>query len=275
MIKKKERKVFEDPIKILDEEKKSREPQAKAVATEVKTGKTFRKKKTRSPAYLKSLKKINPTKAYHLDEAIKLAKETAYAKFNSSIEAHFQLGIDTDKDEQKVRTNLVLPHGTGKSPVVIAFVPVDRVSAVRGAGADLIGDEEKIEEIGRGLINFDVVVADPSIMIKLSKVAKVLGPRGLMPNPKSGTVTTDAAKVVREIKKGRVEIKSETAAPLLHAVIGKTDFSEEQLRENFLSLLAALIAAKPAKTKGNFIRSLTFSPTMGPGIKVDLDSLPK
>ena len=163
---------------------------------------------------------VNKDKFYSLREAIRLSKETSYAKFDATIEAHFNLGIDTTKDDQKIRITIVPPHGTGKVKK-FSLCPDRSIKDAKEAGADIIGDETKIDQIAKGVIDFDVIVSDPSFMLKLSKVAKILGPKGLMPNPKSGTVTPDPVKAIKELKKGRVELRSETSAPLLHTLIGK------------------------------------------------------
>lgn len=231
------------------------------------------KKRSRGGNYAAVAGRVNPGKLYGALEAIRLAKETSFVKFDATIEAHLNLGLDVSKDDQKVRVTLVLPHGTGRQKKILAFVPIEAVNAARLAGVDIIGDDQKIEEIGKGTIDFDVVVAEPSFMAKLSKVAKVLGPKGLMPNPKSGTVSPDPVKAIGELKKGRVELKTETGAPLLHTVIGKKSFDDQKLLENLQAVLSAVKAAKPAKTKGVFLQGLTLSATMGPGVRVDLTSL--
>lgn len=231
------------------------------------------KKKEHSVTYKKINVLVNKDKFYSLSEAIRLAKETSYAKFDATIEAHFNLGIDTTKDDQKIRITVVPPHGTGKVKKILAFVPIESIKTAKEAGADLIGDDAKIDQIAKGVVDFDIIVSDPSFMLKLSKVAKILGPKGLMPNPKSGTVTPDPVKTIKELKKGRVELRSETSAPLLHTLIGKKSFEDQALVENFTTIFSALKSAKPSKTKGTFIQAVTISATMGPGIKVDLGSL--
>lgn len=235
--------------------------------------KAKRKKKEHSESYEKVKVKVNKDKSYAIAEAIRLAKETSYAKFDATIEAHFNLGLDTTKDDQKIRTTVVPPHGTGREKKILAFVPIESIKASIEAGADIIGDEAKIDQIAKGIVDFDVIVSEPSFMLKLSKVAKILGPKGLMPNPKSGTVTPDPVRAIKELKKGRVELRSETNAPLLHTIIGKKSFDDQALFENFMAVFNALKSAKPSKTKGIFIQAVAISATMGPGIKVDLTSL--
>lgn len=273
MTKKKTGKTEKDEVKTAavpetPKEKVSAEPKKVKSPKKAKT-----KKKAHGQSYQKQTTKVNANRLYPLAEAIRLAKETAYAKFDASLEAHFNLGLDVSRDDQKIRATTVLPHGTGKVKRILAFVSLETAAAARQAGADLIGDEKKIEETAQGKIDFDVVVAEPSFMPKLSKVARILGPKGLMPNPKSGTVSADPVRAISELKKGRVELKTETNAPLLHTTIGKKSFEDQALVENFLAVYNTLKAAKPAKTKGVFIQSISLSPTMGPGIKVDLTSL--
>lgn len=245
-----------------------------ASATPVaRIAKKHKKKDNKSQKYVKVLSHVIKGKFYPLSEAIKLVKETAIGKFNPTIETHFNLGLDVTKDEQKVRTTVVPPNGTGKERKVLAFVPMESIKGAKEAGADIIGDDAKIEEIAKGTIDFDVVVADPSFMARLSKVARILGPKGLMPNPKSGTVTSDSIKAIKDLKKGKIELKTETNAPLLHTIIGKKSFTDSQLLENFMAVYNTLKAAKPSKTKGTYIEAVTLSSTMGPGIKVDLLSI--
>ncbi len=261
----------------LIEEEKEKAPKTVATSTispPRKISKKSRRKKTHSPSYEKRLGKISPERFYSLDEALRLVKETAYAKFDATIEAHFNLSIEIEKDDQRVRTSVVLPNGSGKEKRILAFVPMEKTEGAREAGALAIGDEKKIEEIARGVIDFDVIVADPSFMAKLARVAKILGPKGLMPNPKSGTVSSDPVRAIAELKKGKVELKTQSNAPLLHTIIGKVSFGQQELVENFLAVYNALKAAKPAKAKGVFVKALTLCATMGPGIKVDLTSLP-
>ena len=244
-----------------------------AVYPPKKISKKSRQKKAHSVSYGKQIGKISQERLYSLDEALRLVKETSYAKFDATVEAHFNLGIEVEKDDQKVRTSVVLPNGSGKEKRILAFVPLDKVEGAQAAGALAIGDEKKIEEIARGVIDFDVIVADPSFMVKLAKVAKILGPKGLMPNPKSGTVSNDPIRAITDLKKGKVELKTQSNAPLLHTIIGKVSFEEKALFGNFLAVYNALKAAKPVKTKGVFIKAITLCATMGPGIKVDLTSL--
>lgn len=269
------KKIAKKEIKIENPEVtevKPKEVASKAGALK-KEKKARVKKKEHGQSYERVKIKVNKDKFYAIAEAIRLAKETSYAKFDATIEAHFNLGLDPSKDDQKIRTTVVPPHGTGKEKKILAFVPLESMKTAKEAGADLIGDEAKIDQIGKGVVDFDIIVSDPSFMLKLSKVAKILGPKGLMPNPKSGTVTSDPVKAIKELKKGRVELRSETSAPLLHTLIGKKSFEDQALVENFITIFNALKSAKPSKTKGTFIQAVTISATMGPGIKVDLGSL--
>lgn len=214
-------------------------------------------------------KLIDRTKAYPLEEAIKLAKETSTVKFDASVEAHFRLGIDPAQTDQKVRTQAVLPHGTGKILKVAAFVTAAKELEAKEAGADIVGGEElvkKIKETGR--TEFDVAVAEPAVMKSLAAVAKTLGQRGLMPNPKTNTVGEDVGKLIRELKGGRIEIKTDDSGNI-HQVIGRVSFPDEQLLANFEALKKSILAAKPEGVKADFIRSITLAPSMGPGIRVE------
>lgn len=209
-------------------------------------------------------------KAYVIAEALESAKKMSLTKFDSSVEVHFKLGIDPKKGDQQIRAALNLPFGTGKQIKVAAFVSAANEQACRQAGADLVGGEELIEEIAKSeKTDFQVAVAEPAIMRSLSKIAKVLGTRGLMPSPKNETVTANPAVAVAELKKGKISFKNDDTANL-HVIIGKTSFATANLVENFNALLDAVKKAKPASSKGTFIKNCVISTTMGPGIKVQL-----
>jgi large subunit ribosomal protein L1 len=218
--------------------------------------------------YQEAAKLIDPKKVYGIDEAVELVKKTNVTKFDATVEVHVRLGIDPKKSDQSIRGTVVLPNGSGKSKTVMAFVTSAKEKEAKEAGADFIGTEETLAEIAKtGKINFDVAVATPDMMPKLAKVAKVLGPKGLMPNPKSDTVSTNVTKMISELKKGKVAFKNDDGA-IVHTIIGKASFSAAQLKENYEALMEALRKAKPSNSKGIFIKGATIANTMGPGIRV-------
>jgi len=209
-------------------------------------------------------------KAYAITEAIELTKKLAKTKFDSSVEVHFRLGIDTKKGEQQVRAAVTLPHGTGKTLKVAAFVSADKEKEVKAAGADYVGGLELIEEIKKTeKTDFQVAIAEPSMMKDLAQIAKILGTRGLMPSPKNETVTPNPAQAVAELKKGKISFKNDDSANV-HAVIGKASFATEKLAENYNSFLDAIKKAKPTTAKGTYIKNITLTSTMGPGVKVQI-----
>jgi len=211
---------------------------------------------------------IDQTKAYPLAEAIALVKKSAKTKFDASVEVHFRLGVDTQKGEQQVRLAVSLPHGTGKTIKVAAFVTPAKEKEVRAAGADYVGGEELINEIKKNeKTDFQIAVAEPGMMKNLATIAKILGTRGLMPSPKNETVTPDPAKAVAELKKGKVSLKNDDTGNI-HVAMGKVSFPAESLMENFTALLEAVRKAKPATSKGIYLKNITINATMGPGIKV-------
>ena len=213
---------------------------------------------------------INKTKAYPIAEAIELVKKTAKTKFDASVEVHFRLGLDTQKGEQQVRLAVSLPHGTGKTIKVAAFVTPAKEQEVRAAGADYVGGEELINEIKKTeKTDFQVAVAEPGLMKNLAAIAKILGTRGLMPSPKNETVTPDPAKAVVELKKGKVSLKNDDTGNI-HVAMGKVSFPPQSLIENFTVLLEAVRKAKPATSKGVYLKNISLSSTMGPGIKIAL-----
>ncbi len=219
--------------------------------------------------YRKALELLEGKTNCTLEEAIKLLKETSTTKFDSSCEIHMRLGIDTTQADQLVRSTIALPHGTGKKVRVIAIVPDDKVKEALEAGAAAAGNEELIEEIVKGFMDFDVVVATPDVMKNLGKVAKTLGTKGLMPNPKAGTVTPTPGKTIKEIAGGRVEYRTDKQGQI-HQIFGKVSFSEDQLLENLKTFLKAVVDARPAAVKGVFVKNLSVATTMGPGIMLDV-----
>ncbi len=236
--------------------------------------KTSRKKKgqkIRSKKYTQAARRLDLKKSYPLPEALAICRKIAYTAFDSSLELHLNLDLDIGDDDQKIRTTLTLPHGRGKEVKVLAFVDGPKSKACSQAGADAIGSEETIEEIASGqALNFDKIVSTPDFMPKLAKIAKILGPKGLMPSPKTGTVTLEPEKAITELKKGKLEIKTEPQAAIIHLSFGKTSFPDDHLQENFETVIRAVKEARPAKVKPDFLKSATIAPTMGPGVKVDL-----
>jgi large subunit ribosomal protein L1 len=213
-------------------------------------------------------KKVDRLKRYPLDEALKLVKELAYAGFDESIEVAVRLGIDARKTDQQIRGSVVLPHGTGKELKVLVFAKGDKEVEAREAGADFVGGDEMVEKVQGGWLEFDKAVATPDMMGQVGKLGRVLGPRGLMPNPKVGTVTFEVAHAVKEIKAGKVEYRTEKTG-IVHAAIGKRSFEENSLEENLRTFLETIIKAKPAASKGQYLKSITLSSTMGPGVKLE------
>lgn len=218
--------------------------------------------------------KIDLTKEYSLEDAVSLVKESSYARFDESIDLAVNLGIDPRKSDQMVRGAVVLPHGIGKKIRVLVFAKGEKEKEAIDAGADYVGSEDLVEKISKGWLDFDKAVATPDIMGLVGKLGKILGPRGLMPNPKLGTVTFDIAKAVKEIKAGKVEYKAEKAG-IVHVSIGKVSFDSKKLRENVKAIIDSLVKAKPATSKGKYLKKLSISSTMGPGISVDITSLGK
>jgi large subunit ribosomal protein L1 len=223
----------------------------------------------RSKSYRAIAEKIDFDKLYSPLEAIKLAKEAAGSKkFNSTIDVAMRLGVDPRKADQMVRGTVLLPHGTGKTARVLVFATGEKAEAAKAAGADFVGDDDMIKKVTDGWLDFDAVVATPDLMGKVGRLGRVLGPRGLMPNPKTGTVTPDVTKAVTDIKGGKIEFRVDRHANL-HFIIGKASFDEAQLVENYSAALEEILRLKPASSKGRYIRKITVSTTMGPGIQVD------
>jgi large subunit ribosomal protein L1 len=217
-------------------------------------------------------KAVDASKLYSLKESAALCKDNAKAKFDETVELHIRLGIDTKKSDQQVRTMVVLPHGLGKTKRVGVVAKGEHVSEAQKAGADIVGGDDLVEEIVKGKIDFDVLVATPDTMRDLAKAAKILGPRGLMPNPKAGTVTFELAKTVKELKAGRIEFKAD-AYGIVHVPVGKASFDAAKIYENAKAVIDTIIKIKPSTSKGVYMKSVTLSSTMGPGIHVDTAKL--
>jgi large subunit ribosomal protein L1 len=216
--------------------------------------------------------KIDRNKVYAIDEALGLVKEVSTAKFNESIDVAVQLGIDAKKSDQVVRGSVVLPAGTGKTVRVAVFAQGEKAEQAKAAGADIVGMEDLADQIKAGVFNFDIVIASPDTMRVVGALGQILGPRGLMPNPKVGTVTPDVATAVKNAKAGQVQYRTDKAG-IVHCTIGRASFSPEQLKSNLLALVDALVKAKPASSKGVYMRKLALSSTMGAGVRVDYASL--
>ena len=222
----------------------------------------------RGKKYVEAAKLVDRTVQYDPAEAIDLVKKTAVAKFDETIEAHIRLGVDGRHADQQVRGAVVLPHGTGKKVRVLVFAKGDKVAEAEAAGADYVGGEELIPKIqNEGWFEFDVVVATPDMMGVVGRLGRVLGPKGLMPNPKAGTVTMDVTKAVNDNKAGKIEYRLDKAN-IIHCPVGKASFTAEQLNDNFNTLMDAIVKAKPASAKGQYMKSVTITSTMGPGVKV-------
>ncbi len=223
----------------------------------------------RGKRYLEAAKVIDKAVLYDKEEAVALAKKAAVAKFDETIEAHIRTGCDGRHAEQQIRGAVVLPHGTGKTVRVLVFAKGTKLDEAQAAGADFVGGEELIPKIQKeGWLDFDVVVATPDMMGVVGRLGRVLGPKGLMPNPKAGTVTMDVTKAIADIKAGKIEYRLDKSN-IIHVPIGKASFTEEQLADNFQTLMDAINKARPSSVKGQFIRSITLAPSMGPGVKVN------
>jgi len=218
--------------------------------------------------FVNSLQKVNREKLYGLEDAIALAKEAAWAKFDETLDMAIRLGVDPRHSDQLVRGAVVLPHGIGKSARVIVFAKGEKEKEAKDAGADYVGAEDIADRISGGWLDFDRVVATPDVMAMVGKLGKILGPRGLMPNPKLGTVTFDVGKAVKEIKLGKVEYRVDKTA-IIHVPVGKISFDARKLFENAAAVMESIIKAKPASSKGRYLKTITISSTMGPGIKID------
>ena len=227
----------------------------------------------RGKKYTDAVKAFDKAAQYDSNEAIALVKKSATAKFDETVEAHIRLGVDGRHADQQVRGAVVLPHGTGKAVRVLVFAKGDKAKEAEAAGADYVGAEDLIPRIqNEGWFEFDVVVATPDMMAVIGRVARILGPKGLMPNPKAGTVTMDVTKAVNDIKAGKIEYRLDKTN-IIHVPVGKVSFTEEQLADNFQTIMGAIIKAKPASAKGQYLKSVTLASTMGPGVKVNTAKL--
>lgn len=222
----------------------------------------------RSKKYTAAAAKVEAGRLYSPLEAVKLAKETSTTKYDATVEVALFLGVDPAKADQAIRSTVNLPHGTGKTARVLVFAGGQNADAARAAGADIVGADELIAEVEKGRLDYDAVVSTPDLMGKVGRLGKVLGPRGLMPNPKTGTVTTDVAKAVTDIKGGKIEFRVDKHANL-HYIIGKTSFTAEQLADNYAAAFDEVLRAKPSSSKGTYVKKAVVSTTMGPGIQVD------
>lgn len=212
--------------------------------------------------------KVTPLKKYQLEEAVALAKQTKFAKFDESVDLAIRLGVDPNKADQMVRGSVVLPGGTGKKVRILVFAKGEKEAEAKKAGADFVGSDDIVAKIQGGWLDFDVAVATPDMMGSVGKVGKLLGPRGLMPNPKSGTVSPDVAGVIKEIRSGKVEFRVDKAG-VVHAPIGKSSFEAAALLKNAKAVLEAIVKMKPSTAKGTYVKSISLSTTMGPGIRID------
>ena len=222
----------------------------------------------RSKRYVANLEKLDKNKAYSVEEAVKLVKETSNSKFDGTVEVAMNLNLDTKKNDQQLRGAVVLPNGTGKSKKILVLAKGDQAKAAKEAGADFVGDVDMIQKIEKeSWFDYDVIIATPEMMPLLGKIGKLLGPKGLMPNPKAGTVTMDVTKAIEDIKAGKVEYRLDKAN-IIHVAVGKASFTEEQLADNVNAIMDAIRKAKPASAKGQYFRSVTLASTMGPGVKL-------
>lgn len=225
--------------------------------------------------YKNSISKIDRNKAYNVEEAIKLVKETSTSKFDETVEIAIRLNVDVKKAEQQLRGAIVLPHGTGKSKKVLVVAKGDKAKDAQKAGADYVGEQDILHKIeSENWMDFDVIISTPDMMPALGKLGKILGPKGLMPNPKVGTVTLDVVKAVEDIKKGKVEYKTDSFGNV-HAILGKSSFDENKLIENLKTFVEVIMKSKPSTVKGDYVKNISISSTMGPGIKLDLNSFDK
>jgi len=223
----------------------------------------------RGKKYVEAAKLVEAQNLYDVNDALDLVQKTSITKFDATVEAHIRLGVDSRHADQQVRGAVVLPHGTGRDVRVLVFAKGDKAAEAEAAGADYVGAEELVAKIqGENWFEFDVVVATPDMMGVVGRIGRVLGPKGLMPNPKAGTVTADVAKAIAEIKAGKIEYRLDRTN-IMHVPIGKVSFGTEKLAENFQTLMGAVIKAKPAAAKGTYLRSITLASTMGPGVKVN------
>ena len=224
--------------------------------------------------YAAAREKVEKTNEYSLEDALRILREASYAKFDETVDLAVGLGVDPRKSDQMVRGTVLLPHGTGKKVRVLVFAKGEKEKEAEAAGADIVGAEELIEKIKQGWLDFDKTVATPDMMGTVGKIGKILGPRGLMPNPKLGTVTLDIAKAVKELKAGKVEYRTEKAG-IVHVPVGKLSFKDDALNENTRAVMSSLLKAKPSASKGRYLKKVSISSTMGPGVRVDTASFTK
>ena len=229
----------------------------------------------KSKKYAEAASKIEKGKLYTKEEAVELVKEVSTSKFDGSVEVAIKLNLDTRKSDQQLRGAIVLPNGTGKSKRVLVLSKTNQAAIAKEAGADFVGDVDLVEKIEKeNWLDFDVIIVTPEMMPLLGKLGKVLGPRGLMPNPKTGTVTTDVKKAIEDVKKGRVEYRTDSFGNV-HSIIGKVSFDKEKLLENLVAFVDIIVKSKPAAAKGQYLKNIVIAPTMGPAIKIDLSSFDK
>lgn len=226
----------------------------------------------RGKKYLDATKLYDKHTKYNVDEAIQLVRKTSYAKFDATVEVAFRLNLDPRRAEQNLRGAIVLPHGTGKVARVLVIAQGDKAKEAEAAGADYVGEQDMIQKISEGWFEFDVIVATPDMMGQLGRLGRVLGPKGLMPNPKTGTVTTEVGKAVEEIKHGKIEYRVDKVGNI-HAPIGKLSFTDDQIKENLKTIFDLILRLRPTTIKGTYMRSVTISSSMGPGIRVENESL--
>lgn len=229
----------------------------------------------KSKRYIANLEQIDKSKLYSIEEAVDLAKKTSNSKFDATLEVAMNLNLDVKKADQQLRGAVVLPHGTGKSKKILVLAKGEQAKAAESAGADYVGDIDLINKIEKeNWFDYDVIIATPEMMPMLGKIGKLLGPKGLMPNPKTGTVTTDVAKAIEETKKGKVNYRTDSFGNV-HGIFGKASFDNDKLAENLKAFIDVILKAKPTTAKGNYVKNISISSTMGPGIKIDLNSIDK